>query len=95
MMVIFCINIWSIYMPQVTVKKWGNSPSVRLPVAVMREAELKVDDVVNVNVDEEGRIILTPVKKDEPTLESLLAAITDDNLHHEITFGEPQGKELL
>jgi len=62
-------------MPQVTVKKWGNSPSVRLPVAVMREAELHVDDVVNVNVDEEGRIILTPVRKDEPTLESLLATI--------------------
>lgn len=82
-------------MPQVTVKKWGNSPSVRLPVAVMREAKLKVDDVVNVNVDEEGRIILTPVRKDEPTLESLLAGITDDNLHHEISFGEPQGKELL
>ncbi|VTP68382.1 Antitoxin MazE [Leclercia adecarboxylata] len=58
-------------------------------------AELHVDDVVNVNVDEEGRIILTPVRKDEPTLESLLAAITDDNLHHEVTFGEPQSKELL
>lgn len=82
-------------MPQVTVKKWGNSPSVRLPVAVMREAELKIDDVVDINVDKEGRIILSPVRKDEPTLESLLAAITDDNLHQEITFGEPQGKELL
>ncbi|MEG1213702.1 MAG: AbrB/MazE/SpoVT family DNA-binding domain-containing protein [Leclercia sp.] len=82
-------------MPQVTVKKWGNSPSVRLPVAVMREAELKIDDVVDINVDKEGRIILSPVRKDEPTLKSLLAAITDDNLHQEITFGEPQGKELL
>lgn len=82
-------------MPQVTVKKWGNSPSVRLPVAVMREAELNVDDVVNINVDEEGRIILSPVRNDEPSLESLLSAITDENLHHEITFGEPQGKELL
>ncbi|MCU6671623.1 AbrB/MazE/SpoVT family DNA-binding domain-containing protein [Enterobacteriaceae bacterium H4N4] len=82
-------------MPQVTVKKWGNSPSVRLPVAVMREADLNVDDVVNINVDDEGRIILTPVRKDEPSLDSLLSAITDDNLHHEITFGEPQSKELL
>lgn len=82
-------------MPQVTVKKWGNSPSVRLPVAVMREADLNVDDVVNINVDDEGRIILTPVRKDEPSLDSLLSAITDDNLHHEITFGELQGKELL
>lgn len=82
-------------MPQVTVKKWGNSPSVRLPVAVMREAELNVDDVVNINVDEEGRIILSPVRNDEPSLESLLSAITDENLHHEITFGKPQGKEQL
>lgn len=82
-------------MPQVTIKKWGNSPSVRLPVAVMREAELNVDDVVNINVDEEGRIILSPVRNDEPSLESLLSAITDENLHHEITFGKPQGKEQL
>lgn len=82
-------------MPQVTVKKWGNSPSVRLPVAVMREAELNVDDVVNINVDEEGRIILSPVRNDEPSLESLLSAITDENLHHEIIFGKPQGKEQL
>lgn len=82
-------------MPQVTVKKWGNSPSVRLPVAVMREAELNVDDVVNINVDEEGRIILSPVRNDEPSLESLLSAITDENLHHEISFGKPQGKEQL
>lgn len=82
-------------MAQVTVKKWGNSPSVRLPVAVMREAELNVDDVVNIKVDEEGRIILSPVRNAEPTLESLLAGITDDNLHQEITTGEPQGKEML
>jgi antitoxin MazE len=34
-------------MPHVTVKKWGNSPSVRLPVAVMREADLRVDDVAS------------------------------------------------
>ncbi len=82
-------------MAQVTVKKWGNSPSVRLPVGVMREAGLSIEDVVNINVDDDGRIILSPVRNPEPTLESLLAGITDDNLHHEITTGEPQGKEML
>ena len=82
-------------MPQVTVKKWGNSPSVRLPVAVMREADLSVDDVVNINVDEEGRIILQPIRKEEPTLDALLSGITDDNLHHEVTFGAAEGKEML
>jgi antitoxin MazE len=82
-------------MPHVTVKKWGNSPSVRLPVAVMREADLRVDDVVNINVDEEGRIILSPIRNNEPTLDALLSGITDDNLHHEVTFGVPEGKEML
>jgi len=82
-------------MPQVTVKKWGNSPSVRLPVAIMREAELDVNDVVSIAVDNEGCIVLTPVRQQEPSLESLLAEITEDNLHGEISTGNPIGKESL
>lgn len=82
-------------MPQVTVKKWGNSPSVRLPVAIMREAALNVNDLVNIAVDPEGSIIITPVRQQEPSLDSLLAEITEDNLHNEISTGEPVGKELL
>nr|WP_238158683.1 PbsX family transcriptional regulator [Trabulsiella odontotermitis] len=61
----------------------------------MREAELHVDDVVNIAVNEEGCIVLSPVRRQEPSLESLLAGITNDNLHSEITTGEPVGKEML
>jgi len=79
---------------QVIVKKWGNSPSVRLPSAIVRAASLNVDDVVELSV-EEGRIMIVPVKTKEYSLEGLLAGITEDNIHEEFSFGEPVGKEIL
>ncbi|EQB8100110.1 AbrB/MazE/SpoVT family DNA-binding domain-containing protein [Enterobacter hormaechei] len=81
-------------MTQVIVKKWGNSPSVRLPAAIVRQASLSVNDVVELVV-EDGRIVIMPVKTKEYSLDALLSGITDDNLHSEISFGEPVGKELL
>lgn len=81
-------------MTQVIVKKWGNSPSVRLPAAIVRQASLSVNDVVELVV-EDGRIVIMPVKTKEYSLDALMSGITDDNLHSEISFGEPVGKELL
>lgn len=79
---------------QVTVKKWGNSASVRIPATVMSDARLEIDSVVDVRV-EEGRIVLEPVRPDTLALDALLAGITQDNLHGEADFGEPVGKEAL
>lgn len=81
-------------MAQAIVKKWGNSPSVRLPVAVMEAACLKIDDTVDIVV-EDGRIVIVPVRAKEVSLQSLLAGLTDDNIHREVDFGQPVGKEAL
>jgi len=81
-------------MPQVIVKKWGNSPAVRLPVAIMEAASLKVDDMVDIAV-EEGRIVIVPVRAKEYSLNELLSGVTDENLHGEIDFGAVVGKEAL
>lgn len=81
-------------MAQAIVKKWGNSPSVRLPVAVMKAASLNVDDTVDIEV-EDGRIIIVPVRQKEYSLDTLLAGISTDNLHEKADFGPAQGRELL
>ncbi|MEG3133065.1 AbrB/MazE/SpoVT family DNA-binding domain-containing protein [Rouxiella sp. T17] len=81
-------------MAQVTVKKWGNSPSVRLPIAIMQAAALSVDDTVDIQV-EDGRIVIVPVRAKEYSLDSLLAGVTADNVHDEIDFGAPVGREVL
>lgn len=74
-------------------KKWGNSPAVRLPVAIMEAAALQIEQQVQIRA-ELGRIVIEPVIE-QPSLEQLLAGITDENLHGEIDFGGPQGQELL
>ncbi|EGO0752085.1 AbrB/MazE/SpoVT family DNA-binding domain-containing protein [Escherichia coli] len=81
-------------MAQVTVKKWGNSPSVRLPAAIVRAASLQVDDVVELSV-EDGKITIVPVRTREYTLEALMAGVSGENIHDEVDFGKPAGKELL
>lgn len=79
---------------RVIVKKWGNSASVRIPNRVMQAARLKLDDPVDVR-EEDGRIIIEPIRTPEFDLARMLAAITPENLHSEADFGAPVGKELL
>jgi antitoxin MazE len=54
------------------VKKWGNSASVRIPAAVMAAARLEIDQTVEVREDN-GRIVIEPVRAPVYTLEELLA----------------------
>jgi antitoxin MazE len=44
------------------VKKWGNSASVRIPVAVLQAAHLDLDEPVDVR-EESGRIVIEPVRR--------------------------------
>lgn len=78
----------------VTVKKWGNSASVRIPVGIMEAARLRLDDQVDVR-EEGGIIVIDPIRSKEYDLASLLAGITPENLHGEADFGVPLGQELL
>lgn len=55
------------------IKHWGNNLGVRLPAAVARAAHLRADQRVRVLV-EEGRVIITPVMDELPSLEQRLAS---------------------
>ena len=58
---------------QVVVKKWGNCAAVRLPAAVMKSANLSIDQPVEVE-EHDGIITLRPVVRRRPSLEALIAA---------------------
>jgi antitoxin MazE len=79
---------------QTIIKKWGNSPALRLNAAVMKSAQFNIDQLVSVKV-QKGRIVIEPMMKREYQLEELLAGITSKNLHSESDFGKPVGKELI
>ncbi|SCY20715.1 antitoxin MazE [Nitrosospira sp. Nl5] len=79
---------------RVIVKKWGNSASVRIPAGIMEAARLGLDDPVDIR-EEDGRIVIEPIRLNKYDLAQLLANITPENLHTAVDFGAPVGKELL
>jgi len=79
---------------QATIRKWGNSPAVRLSASALREAGYRLDQRVEIKVTP-GRIVIEPTSPLEYRLSDLLDAIAPDNLHEDIDFGVPVGRESL
>ena len=74
------------------IQKWGNSLALRIPQAFAAEAGLSQDSPIELTL-EEGHLVIKPIPAGSFKLEDLLAGITPDNLHGEISTGAPVGKE--
>ncbi len=79
---------------EAVIRKWGNSPAVRLNSAAMKTASFNIEQRVTIKASR-GRIVIEPADKFEFRLEDLVAGITDENVHDEVRFGGPVGKEAL
>lgn len=75
------------------VQKWGNSLAVRIPKSFAEEVGLKDDSAIEMRLFK-GGLLLEPAPVWGPTLDELLDAVTDDNVHTEVDFGPPQGLEV-
>jgi antitoxin MazE len=76
------------------VKKWGNSAAIRIPSGIMQAACLTLDEVVDVR-EQDGQIVIEPMRSGKVDLARLLAGITPENLHDGVDFGDPVGRETL
>jgi antitoxin MazE len=74
--------------------KWGNSAALRLPAAVMKGAQLSLQQDVTITATR-GRIVIEPAEVRDFDLDTLVAGMTPENNHTEIAFGEPAGRESL
>jgi len=73
------------------VSKWGNSLGVRIPKAILADANLSDGDTVDIRL-EDGRIVITRAPADY-RLDQLVAGITDENRHDETDWGRSMGAE--
>lgn len=78
---------------QTTIQKWGNSLAVRIPTTFAKELTMSAGTLVEMTV-EDGKIILSPIKEPDYTLEELMKGVTKENLHGEIDWGKPMGREV-
>lgn len=76
------------------IRKWGNSPALRLTATVLKEAGLQLDERVDLVVSK-GQVIITAIDKLEYDLDTLVSGINAKNTHGEISLGGPVGKEAL
>jgi antitoxin MazE len=79
---------------EAVIRKWGNSPALRLPTAALKEAGYQLEQKVNLVVSR-GRILIEPCEKVEYDLDLLVRGITVGNAHSEVNFGKPVGHEEL
>jgi antitoxin MazE len=77
----------------VTIKKWGNSAAIRIPAAVLEATRLRLDEPVEIR-EEEGRIVIEPIRAKSYDLDELLKKVTPENIHEETDWGPPIGKEI-
>jgi antitoxin MazE len=73
--------------------KWGNSLALRIPKPLARECGIEENTAVDMRI-EQNELIIMPVRKNY-YLAELLAGVTQENIHAEVSSGRPVGKELL
>jgi antitoxin MazE len=78
---------------EVIVKKWGNGAAVRIPASIMAAAHIELEQAVQVR-EEQGCIVIEPVRCKKYKLDDLLGGITGKNQHKPIDTGTPDGKEV-
>ena len=74
-------------------RKWGNSSGIRIPSNFLKSLNLKVNDKVELNY-EEDKIIITRPQKEKISLEERFANYKGENLAKEFSWDDAKGKEI-
>ena len=77
------------------IQKWGNSQGLRFTKALLEEAQINVDDEVQVSVHK-GRIVVEPVTKvrGRYDLEALVSKMPKGYRAEELDWGPPVGRDV-
>ena len=74
---------------QSTVAKWGASLAIRIPKAIAEQWGVREGSAVEL-VSRGEQVVIRKRKYD---LAEMLAKVTPENLHSEVDFGPPAGRE--
>ena len=79
---------------QAQVREWGNSQGIRLPKDILQEANVEINDMLEVKVSD-GMIMLVKTFRHQKSLEERAAEYNGRlMLDGEYDWGEPVGREV-
>lgn len=77
------------------VKKWGNSLAIRIPQSVVQDLGLSNDSQLQLTSNGKSVTLKPKVNKAKKIdLVKLLEGVTPENIHPEVDWGPPVGKEI-
>jgi antitoxin MazE len=80
---------------QTKIQKWGNSQGLRFPKHILQEAQISVEDELNIFVSD-GKIVIEPVNKNKNKykIKDLVSQMPKNYSTDELDWGRPVGKEI-
>ena len=73
-------------------QKWGNSDGIRIPSSFLKALNLKTNDIVNIE-QEEDKIIISVPKKKKISLKERFEKF-NGTYENDFSWDEPVGKEI-
>lgn len=78
---------------EIRIQKWGNSDGIRIPSSILKSLNIKTNDILNIE-KEDDKIIISVPKKKKISLESRFKKYHGKNLAKEFSWDESVGKEI-
>ena len=78
---------------EIRLQKWGNSLGIRIPSTILKSLDLKSNDKINLDLDDD-RIIITKAKKGKISLKERFNEYNGDDLAKEFNWDDARGREI-
>lgn len=75
------------------VQKWGNSDGIRIPSSILKSLNIKTNDILNIE-QEEDKIVITIPKRKKISLAEKFKQYSGENLAKDFSWDESVGKEI-
>ena len=73
-------------------QKWGNSAGIRIPKSILNSLNIKINDILDIEQNDE-KIIISISKKKKISLEERFKNYNGKNLSKDFSWDERKGKE--
>lgn len=75
------------------IQKWGNSSGIRIPSSILKSLNIKTNDILTIE-QEDDKIIISIPKKKKISLEDKFKDYNGKNLAKEFSWDKDVGKEI-
>ncbi len=78
---------------EVRLQKWGNSEGIRIPSSILKSLNIKNNDMLNIEQNDD-KIIISISRKKKISLEEKFKNYHGDNLAKDFSWDEAVGREI-